>query len=141
MTRQRSVWTFRQVLAVISCWRRWSGWAVAGVVRPAEESGERRDGLEQQRVEFGLLVGGTLRVEAGGEPIPLGQGLVLVLGGLPAGLVACPPPAQRPGATYGEGATVPGLGGERGVHRELRGARPETGGAGRPGWCCMVSPG
>jgi hypothetical protein len=42
MSRQRSVWTFRQVLAVIFCWRRWSGWAVAGVVRPAEESGERR---------------------------------------------------------------------------------------------------
>ena len=54
------------------------------MVRPAEETGERRDGLEQQRVEFGLLVGGALGVEAGDEPIPVGQGLVLVLGGLPA---------------------------------------------------------
>jgi hypothetical protein len=80
------------------CWR-WSGWAVAGVVRPAEETGERRDGLGQQRVESGLLVGGALGVEAGDEPVPLGQGLVLVLGGLPAGLVACPPPAQRRGAS------------------------------------------
>src|SRR6516164_2553935 len=53
------------------CTRRRSGWAVAGVVRPAEEAGERCDGLEQQRVEFGLLVGGALGVEAGDEPIPV----------------------------------------------------------------------
>jgi hypothetical protein len=138
MSWQRSVWTYRQVLAVIFCWRRWSGWAVAGVVRPAEEAGEGRDGLEQQRVESGLLVGGALGVEAGDEPIPLGQGLVLVLGGLPAGLVACPPLAQRRGASYGGGAMVAGLGGEGGVHREWPGAWPETGGG--PGWC-MVSPG
>jgi hypothetical protein len=39
------------------------------VVRLAEETGERRDGLEQQRVEFGLLFGGALSVEAGDEPI------------------------------------------------------------------------
>src|SRR5260370_37100851 len=109
MSRQRSVWTFRQVLAVIFCWRRWSGWAVAGVVRPAEETGERRDGLEQQqRVEFGLLVGAALGVEAGDEPVPSGQGLVVGLGGLPAGLVACPPPAQRRGAGYGDGAGARG---------------------------------
>ena len=112
------------------CWRRWSGWVVAGVVRPAEETGERRDGLEQQRVESGLLVGGALGVEAGDEPIPVCPGLVLVLGGLPAGLVACPPPAQRRGAGDGDGAMVVGLGGEGGVHREWPGARPETGGAG-----------
>jgi hypothetical protein len=110
------------------------------VVRPAEQTGERRDDLEQQRVEFGLLVGGALGVEAGGEPVPLGLGLVLVLGGLPAGLVACPPPAQRFGAGCGDGAMVPGLGGGGGVHREWPGARPETGGAGWRGWC-MVSPG
>ena len=133
MSRQRSVWTFRQVLAVIFCWRRWSGWAVAGVVRPAEETGERRDGLEQQRVEFGLLVGGALGVEAGDEPVPSGQGLVLVLGGLPAGLVACPPPAKRRGVSYGDGAVVLGLGGEGGVHKEWPGTQPGTGGAGRPG--------
>jgi hypothetical protein len=41
------------------------------VVRLAEEAGERCDGLEQQRVEFGLLVGGALGVEAGDEPIPV----------------------------------------------------------------------
>ena len=110
------------------------------MVRLAEQAGERRDGLEQQRVEFGLLVGGALGMEAGGEPIPLGPGLVLALGGLSAGLVACPPPAQRLGAGYGIGATLPGLGGEGGVHKDWPGARPETGGAGWPGWC-MVSPG
>jgi hypothetical protein len=96
MSRQRSVWTFRHVLVVIFCWRRWSGWAVAGVVRPAEETGERRDGLEQQRVEFGLLVGGVLGVEAGDEPVPLDQGLVLVLGGLPAGLRSLPATSAAP---------------------------------------------
>src|SRR5260370_42456397 len=133
MSRQRSVWRFRQVLAVIFCWRRWSGWAVAGVVRPAEETGERRDGLEQQRVEFGLLVGGALGVEAGDEPVPSGQGLVLVLGGLPAGLVACPPPAKGRGVGYGGGAVVLGLGGEGGVHKEWPGTQPGTGGAGRQG--------
>ena len=122
------------------CWRRRSGWAAAGVVRPAEQAGECRDGLEQQRVEFGLLVGGALGVEAGDEPIPVGLGLVLVLGGLPAGFVACPPPAQRCGAGDGDGVAVPGLGGEGGVHGEWPGARPESGGAGWPGWC-MVSPG
>jgi hypothetical protein len=52
------------------CWGWWSGWAVAGVVWPAEETGERCGGLEQQRVEFGLLVGGMLGVEAGDEPVP-----------------------------------------------------------------------
>jgi hypothetical protein len=124
------------------CWRRRLGWAAAGVVRPAEQAGERCDGLEQQRVESGLLVGGALGVEAGGEPIPvgLGLGLVLVLGGLPAGLVARPPPAQRLGAGDGDGAMVPGLGGEGGVHGEWPGARPKTGGAGRVGRG-MVSPG
>ena len=43
-------------------------------------------------------------------------------------LVACPPPAQRRGASYGDGATVPGLGGEGGVHKEWPGPRPESGG-------------
>ena len=115
------------------CTRRRSGWAVAGVVRLVEEAGERCDGLEQQRVEFGLLVGGVLGVEAGDEPIPVCLGLVLVLGGLPAGLVARPPPAQRLGAGDGDGAMVPGLGAGGGVHGEWPGARPETGGAGRAG--------
>ena len=110
------------------------------MVRPAEEAGERRDGLEQQRVEFGLLVGAALGVEAGDEPVPLGQGLVLVLGGLPAGLVARPPPAQRLGAGDGDGAMVPCLGGRGGVQGEWPGARPKTGGAGRAGRG-MVSPG
>ena len=72
-----------------------SGWVVARVVRSAEQAGERRDGLKQQRVESGLLVGGTLGVEAGDEPIPVGLGLLLVLGGLPAGLVACPVGAEN----------------------------------------------
>ncbi len=82
MNRQRSVWTFRQVLVVIFAGGGGSGWAVGGVVRHVEEAGERRDGLEQQRVESGLLVGGVLGVEAGDEPVPAGLGLVLVLGGL-----------------------------------------------------------
>src|SRR5260370_33978406 len=121
MSRQRSVWMCRQVLAVIICWRRRSGLTVAGVVRPAEETGERRDGLEQQRVEFGLLVGGALRVEAGDEPVPLGQGLGLVLGSLPAGLEACLPPAPRPGASS---ADVPRGSGAAGGQRGGRTARP-----------------
>jgi hypothetical protein len=115
-----------------------SGWAAAGVVWLAEQGSERCDGLEQQRVESGLLVGGVLGVEAGDELVPVG--LVLVLGGLPAGLVACLPPAQRRGTGGGGGATVPGLGGEGGVHGEWPGAWPETGGAGWPGWG-MVSRG
>ena len=136
------MWTFRQVLAVIfCCGGGQAGW-LPGVVWPAEQAGERRDGLEQQRVESGLLVGGALGVEAGDEPVPSGQGLVLVLGGLPAGLVACPPPAKRRGMSYGDGAVVPGLGGGGGVHQGRPGAigPGSAGGAGRAGWC-MVSPG
>ena len=110
------------------------------MVRPAGEAGERRDGLEQQRVEFGLLAGGALGVEAGDEPIPVCLGLVLVLGGLPARLVARPPLAQRLGAGDGDGAMVPGLGAGGGVHGEWPGAWPETGGAGQAGRG-MVSPG
>ncbi len=64
-------------------WR--SGWVVAGVVRPAEEAGERCDGFEQQRVELGLLAGGALRMVAGYEPVPLGLGLVLMARHRPAG--------------------------------------------------------
>jgi len=101
------MWTFRQVLAVIfCCGGGQAGW-LPGVVWPAEQAGERRDGLEQQRVESGLLVGGALGVEAGDEPIPVGLGLLLVLGGLPAGLVACAPPAQRLGPGHGGGCDGP----------------------------------
>jgi hypothetical protein len=73
----------------------------------------------------------ALRVEAGYEPVPLGLGLMLVLGGLPAGFVACPPPVQRLGAGHGDGATIlcPG-GGGGGVHERWPGtARPGTVGA------------
>jgi len=85
-----------------------SGWVVAGVVRPAEEAGERGNGFEQQRVEFGLLADGALRAVAGYEPVPLGLGLVL--GGLLARFVACPPPVQRLGAGHGDGPALPGRG-------------------------------
>jgi hypothetical protein len=86
--------------------------AVAGAAGFGEESGECCDCLEQQRVEFGLLAGGALGAEAGDEPFPSGGGLLLVLGGLPAGLVACPPPAQRLGADHGAGVGMPASGGE-----------------------------
>jgi hypothetical protein len=74
---------FRQVWVVFwccrACWQlaravvSWlGGWPGPGW---AEEAGERRDGLEQQGVDAGLLVGGV----AGAE---LGDGAaVLVLGG------------------------------------------------------------
>ena len=83
MSWQRSVWTFRQVLAVIVAGGGGQAGRLPGRSGPLEQAGERRDGLEQQRVESGLLVGGALGVEAGDEPVPLGLGLVLVLGGLP----------------------------------------------------------
>ncbi len=57
------------------------------MVRPAEEVGKGCDGFDQQRVQSGLLVGGALRAEAG---VPLGLGLLLVLGGLSVSFVACP---------------------------------------------------
>jgi hypothetical protein len=56
---------------------------VAGVVRPVEEADERCDGFEQQCVELGPLIGGVMCLVTGDEPVPLGRGLVLVLGGLP----------------------------------------------------------
>src|SRR6266536_1351713 len=87
----------------MSCWRRRSGGVAAGVVVAAEEAGERCDGFLQERVEPGLLAGGALGVEADDEPVPPGGGLLLVLGGLPAGFVAGPPPAQRLGAGDGRG--------------------------------------
>src|SRR5258707_2995329 len=73
---------FRQFWVVFCCrascsWPgRWSaGWAVARVAGCAEEDGERRDGLEQQGVDAGLLVDGA----AGAG---LGDGAaMLVLGG------------------------------------------------------------
>src|SRR5258707_11031143 len=73
---------FRQFWVVFCCrascsWPgRWSaGWAVARVAGCAEEDGERRDGLEQQGVDAGLLVDGA----AGAE---LGDGAaMLVVGG------------------------------------------------------------
>jgi hypothetical protein len=80
----------------------------SGGVVGAEEAGEGCDGFEEERVELGLLVGGALGAEAGDEPVPPGGGVLLVLGGLMAGLVACPPPAQCLGAGEGGGAGAPG---------------------------------
>jgi len=89
-----------------------SGWGAAGVV--AEEAGECRDGFLQEGVELGLLVGGALGVEGADVPVPVGGGVVLVLGGLPAGFVAGPPPAQRFGACDGTGLPGGGLARGRG---------------------------
>ena len=50
------MWTFRQVLAVIFCWRWRSGWVVADVVRPAEEAGERCQLVCKQRGRYSLQV-------------------------------------------------------------------------------------
>ena len=44
--------------------------------------------FEQQRVDLGLLVSGVLGAVAGGELVPPGGCLLLVLGGLVPGLVA-----------------------------------------------------
>ena len=65
----------------------WSRLGAAGVVC-AEQAGEGCDGFEQQRVDLCLPGGGVLSVVAGDQPVPAGGGLVLVLGGLPAGVVA-----------------------------------------------------
>jgi hypothetical protein len=81
----------------------------SGGVVAAEEAGEGCDGFEEERVELGLLVGGALGAEAGDEPVPPGGGVLLVRGGLMAGLVACPPPAQCLGA--GEGGAPGRCGG------------------------------
>jgi hypothetical protein len=68
-----------------------------------QKAGEHVDGFEQQRVDLGLLVSGVLGAVAGGEPVPLGGCLLLVLGGLVSGFVSCPPPAQCLGAGDGGG--------------------------------------
>jgi hypothetical protein len=98
MSRQRSAFTFRQVLTLISCWYSWqvrlaarravvslaargggcagvvSGWMAAGVAGFAEQVGERGDGFEQQGVDAGLLVGGAAGAGLGGGAAVLGLG-------------------------------------------------------------------
>ena len=75
-----------------------SGCAVAGMVAAAEkEAGERVDGFGQQSVDLGLLVSGVLGAVARDKTVPSGGCLLLVLGGLPAGFAAGPPPAQCSG--------------------------------------------
>ena len=73
----------------------WSRLGAAGVVC-AEQAGEGCDGFEQQRVDLCLPGGGVLSVVAGDQPVPAGGGLVLVLGGLPAGVVARPATSAAP---------------------------------------------
>jgi hypothetical protein len=51
-----------------------SGWAIASVIGCAEEAGERGDGLKQQRVDAGLLVGGAAGAELGDRLAVLGLG-------------------------------------------------------------------
>jgi hypothetical protein len=137
---QRSVWTFRQVLAVIFAGGggqagRLPGWS--GLLkRPASAAMVSSSSASSLACWSAARWAWKLATSRS----RWARGLVLVLGGLPAGLVACLPPAQRRGASDGDGAAVPGLGGEGGVHGEWPGARPETGAAGRRGWC-MVSPG
>ena len=85
------------------CWRERSGWLAAGVVVSAEEAGQCCDGFLEEGVESGLLVGGVLGAEGGDVLVPPGGGVVLVLGGLPADLVAGPPPVQCLVAGHGRG--------------------------------------
>ena len=101
MVWQRLMCMFRQGLGGDAGLAARSGRGAAVVV--AEEAGECCDGLLQERVELGLLVAGALGAECADVPVPLGGGVVLVFGGLPAGLVSGPPPAQRLGSCDGGG--------------------------------------
>src|SRR6516162_10095030 len=92
MVWQRLMWMFWQGLAVMTrCGGSGSGLAV---VAAAEEAGEHVDDVEEQGVDLGLLVSGVLGAVAGGQAVPSGGCLLLVLGGLMSGLVAGLPPAQ-----------------------------------------------
>src|SRR5260370_41051835 len=108
MSRQDSMFTFRQVL-VVACWgwagrarlgsRRagarvrpaWalrgsgSGRAVAGVRGCAEQAGERVDCFEEQRVDAGLLAGGAAGAGFCDPPAVLGLGGELAGPGGPRG--------------------------------------------------------
>jgi hypothetical protein len=77
-----------------------SGFAVTGA---GEEAGERVDGVEQERVDLGLLIGGVLGAVAAGKAVPLCGCLLLVLGGLVPGLISGLPPAQCLGAGQAAG--------------------------------------
>jgi hypothetical protein len=77
-----------------------SGLAVTGA---GEEAGERVDGVEQERVDLGLLIGGVLGAVAAGKAVPLCGLLLLVLGGLVSGLISGLPPAQCLGAGQAAG--------------------------------------
>jgi hypothetical protein len=77
-----------------------SGFAV---IAAGEEAGERVDGVEQERVDLGLLIGGVLGAVAAGKAVPLCGFLLLVLGGLVPGLVSGLPPAQCLGAGQAAG--------------------------------------
>ena len=101
MVWQRLMCMFRQGLGGDAGLAARSGRGAAVVV--AEEAGECCDGLLQERVELGLLVAGALGAECADVPVPLGGGVVPVFGGLPAGLVSGPPPAQRLGSGDGGG--------------------------------------
>jgi hypothetical protein len=108
MVWQRLMWMFWQGLAVMpGCGGRGSGRAV---VAAAGEAGEHVDDFEEQRVDSGLLVSGVLGAVAGGEMVPSGSCLLLVLGGLMSGLVAGPPPAQCFGAGHGPAGLAVSLG-------------------------------
>ena len=110
MVWQRLMCMFRQGLGGDAGLAARSGRGVAVVV--AEEAGECCDGVLQERVELGLLVAGALGAECADVPVPLGGGVVLVFGGLPAGLVSGPPPVQRLGSgDGGSGGLARGRGG------------------------------
>src|SRR5947209_16205319 len=93
---------FWQLLVMVPAGGQSSGCAVAGVIA-VEEAGEHVDGLEQQRVDLGLPVGGALSAVARDKPVPPGGCVLLVLGGLVPGLVAGLPPAQGFGPVHGAG--------------------------------------
>src|SRR6266702_8019168 len=66
-------------------WAQKSGWGVAGLAGCAEQAGERRDCLDQQRVDAGLLVGCVPGAELGDRAAVPGLGGELAYPGCDGG--------------------------------------------------------
>src|SRR5262245_57560693 len=99
MIRQRSACTLWQVLMMTALLARvWVSGVVGGSAWLAEQAGERGDGFEQQRVDAGLLVGGTAGAECGDGAAVLGLGGELAYAGGDGGA-----DGRRRGAGRGHG--------------------------------------